>query len=120
MPGGGSRRGAGSTHGREDSGEANKDEEACAVCVLGGVTAEQHFLTLELQEQQAVRDNSPRSPLASGSCKGKGEYLLPKQKHRGEVGISSLPAVGIPCCAQPPCLRSSRGFLLLAGRICNV
>lgn len=63
-----------------------------------------------------------QSPPASGSCKGKGEYLLPKQQqqHRGEVGISSLPAVGIPCCAQPPYLRTSRGFLPLAGRICNV
>lgn len=80
MPGGGRRRGAGRTHGRKDSGEsqgeANKDEEACAVCVLGEVTAEQRFLAVELQNMLLLC--MAQSPLASGSCKGKGKYLLPK------------------------------------------
>lgn len=104
MPGGGRRRGAGKTHGRKDSGEskgqgeANKDEEACAVCVLGEVTAEQHFLAVELQEHPAALHGT--APLASGSCEGRGEYLCGVRwgfppACRGH----SLPGLSLPACA---------------------
>lgn len=46
------------------------------MCVLGEVTAEQRFLAVELQEHPAASHGTATS--ASGSCEGKGEYLLPK------------------------------------------
>lgn len=123
MPGGGRRRGAGRTHGRKDSGEskgeANKDEEACAVCVLGEVTAEQHFLALELQEHPAALHGTVTS--GQWLLRGKRKIFAPESRST-EVRWGfppCLPRASLAC-AQPPSLRSSRGSLLLAGSICNV
>lgn len=61
---------------RERARERQTKMRKHVLCVCLVKSAEQCFLAVELQEHPAASHGTATS--ASGSCEGKGEYLLPK------------------------------------------